>query len=59
MTDDGCAGSFRPRFTPYEWEPPHPCAPDQEQLENNFNFLNCIWFCIGSLMQQGCDFLPK
>ncbi|KAF0287222.1 Glutamate receptor ionotropic, kainate 2 [Amphibalanus amphitrite] len=47
------------RFTPYEWEPPHPCAPDQEQLQNNFNFLNCIWFCIGSLMQQGCDFLPK
>ncbi|XP_037079168.1 glutamate receptor ionotropic, kainate 2-like [Pollicipes pollicipes] len=47
------------RFTPYEWEPPHPCAPDQDQLENQFNFLNCIWFCIGSLMQQGCDFLPK
>jgi len=47
------------RFTPYEWESPHPCAPNQEELENIFNFQNCVWFCIGSLMQQGCDFLPK
>uniref|UniRef100_A0A8D9ERV8 Glutamate receptor 1 n=1 Tax=Cacopsylla melanoneura TaxID=428564 RepID=A0A8D9ERV8_9HEMI len=47
------------RFTPYEWQNPHPCNPDPEQLENQFSLCNCLWFAIGSLMQQGCDFLPK
>ncbi|KAI5699759.1 hypothetical protein M8J75_008315 [Diaphorina citri] len=47
------------RFTPYEWQNPHPCNPDPEQLENQFSLVNCLWFAIGSLMQQGCDFLPK
>ncbi|XP_046399076.1 glutamate receptor ionotropic, kainate 2-like isoform X1 [Ischnura elegans] len=47
------------RLTPYEWNNPHPCNPDPEELETQFNLLNCMWFAIGSLMQQGCDFLPK
>ncbi|XP_066999463.2 glutamate receptor ionotropic, kainate 2 isoform X3 [Anabrus simplex] len=47
------------RFTPYEWQNPHPCNPDPDHLENQFTLLNCMWFAIGSLMQQGCDFLPK
>ncbi|GAB6032835.1 hypothetical protein CHUAL_012037 [Chamberlinius hualienensis] len=47
------------RFSPYEWDSPHPCDPDPDVLENQFNLLNCMWFTIGSLMQQGCDFLPK
>lgn len=47
------------RFTPYEWDHPHPCHLNQDTLENVFNFLNAMWFCIGSLVQQGCDFLPK
>ncbi|XP_037081492.1 LOW QUALITY PROTEIN: glutamate receptor ionotropic, kainate 2-like [Pollicipes pollicipes] len=47
------------RFTPYEWDHPHPCHLNQDVLENQFNFLNALWFCIGSLVQQGCDFLPK
>ncbi|XP_044738243.1 glutamate receptor ionotropic, kainate 2 isoform X2 [Chrysoperla carnea] len=47
------------RFTPYEWHNPHPCNPDPDHLENQFTLLNCMWFAIGSLMQQGCDFLPK
>ncbi|KAL3278738.1 hypothetical protein HHI36_016268 [Cryptolaemus montrouzieri] len=47
------------RFTPYEWQNPHPCNPNPDQLENQFTLFNCMWFAIGSLMQQGCDFLPK
>ncbi|KAF4521436.1 hypothetical protein B566_EDAN010593 [Ephemera danica] len=47
------------RFTPYEWQNPHPCNPTPDHLENQFTLLNCMWFAIGSLMQQGCDFLPK
>ncbi|XP_063613370.1 glutamate receptor ionotropic, kainate 2-like, partial [Penaeus indicus] len=47
------------RFSPYEWQNPHPCDPDPDTLENQFTILNCLWFAIGSLMQQGCDFLPQ
>ncbi|XP_076044322.1 glutamate receptor ionotropic, kainate 2-like [Oratosquilla oratoria] len=47
------------RFTPYEWQNPHPCNPEPDTLENQFTILNCLWFAIGSLMQQGCDFLPQ
>ncbi|XP_049872215.1 glutamate receptor ionotropic, kainate 2 isoform X4 [Pectinophora gossypiella] len=45
------------RFTPYEWHQTH--SPDGEKLENIFSLANCLWFAIGSLMQQSCDFLPK
>ncbi|XP_050348341.1 glutamate receptor ionotropic, kainate 2 isoform X2 [Nymphalis io] len=45
------------RFTPYEWHQTH--TPDGEKLENIFSLSNCLWFAIGSLMQQSCDFLPK
>jgi hypothetical protein len=54
-----CPGCLGCRFTPYEWQNPHPCNPDPDHLENQFTLLNCMWFAIGSLMQQGCDFLPK
>ncbi|XP_046669488.1 glutamate receptor ionotropic, kainate 2 isoform X2 [Homalodisca vitripennis] len=47
------------RFTPYEWQNPHPCNPNPDHLENHFSLANCLWFAIGSLMQQSCDFLPK
>lgn len=47
------------RTTPAEWDNPHPCKPDPEELENTFNLLNCLWFSIGSLMTQGSDILPK
>uniref|UniRef100_A0A0A1XQS4 Glutamate receptor 1 n=2 Tax=Zeugodacus cucurbitae TaxID=28588 RepID=A0A0A1XQS4_ZEUCU len=45
------------RFTPYEW----PAYSDAhgEKIESQFTLMNCMWFAIGSLMQQGCDFLPK
>lgn len=43
------------RFTPYEWSSgQHP-----DKIETQFTLMNCMWFAIGSLMQQGCDFLPK
>ncbi|KAJ2951074.1 hypothetical protein O0L34_g5454 [Tuta absoluta] len=45
------------RFTPYEWHPTH--SENGEKLENIFSLANCLWFAIGSLMQQSCDFLPK
>ncbi|XP_052237251.1 glutamate receptor ionotropic, kainate 2-like isoform X4 [Dreissena polymorpha] len=47
------------RFTPYEWENPHPCNEDSEVVENQFTILNSLWFTIGSLMQQGSDIAPK
>ncbi|XP_077295100.1 kainate-type ionotropic glutamate receptor subunit 1D isoform X2 [Arctopsyche grandis] len=48
------------RFTPYEWHKPNPCNPNNpDKLENIFSMVNCLWFAIGSLMQQSCDFLPK
>ncbi|XP_011691570.1 PREDICTED: glutamate receptor ionotropic, kainate 2-like [Wasmannia auropunctata] len=47
------------RFSPYEWENPHPCNGQSEVLENEFTLLNSLWFTIGSLMQQGSDIAPK
>ncbi|GBP84886.1 Glutamate receptor ionotropic, kainate 2 [Eumeta japonica] len=45
------------RFTPYEWHQTR--SADGENMENIFSLSNCLWFAIGSLMQQSCDFLPK
>ncbi|XP_076246197.1 glutamate receptor ionotropic, kainate 2 isoform X2 [Calliopsis andreniformis] len=47
------------RMAPGEWDNPHPCNPDPEELENNFNLKNSFWLVIGSLMQQGSDILPQ
>ena len=41
------------RFSPYEWQNPHPCKPESGIVENQFTVLNSLWFTIGSLMQQG------
>jgi len=46
-------------MAPDEWDNPHPCNTDPEELENNFNLKNSFWLTIGSLMQQGSDILPK
>lgn len=36
------------RFSPYEWEIPHPCIKDSEGiLINQFSLLNSLWFTIG------------
>ncbi|CAL7945892.1 unnamed protein product [Xylocopa violacea] len=47
------------RMAPDEWDNPHPCNPDPEELENNFNLRNSMWLTVGSIMQQGSDILPK
>ncbi|XP_044259006.1 glutamate receptor ionotropic, kainate 2-like isoform X1 [Tribolium madens] len=47
------------RLNPNEWENPHPCNPNPEELENIWNIKNCFWLTLGSIMQQGCDILPK
>jgi len=39
---------FLNRFSPYEWENPHPCRKDSEGiLINQFSLLNSLWFTIG------------
>ncbi|XP_067000651.2 glutamate receptor ionotropic, kainate 2 [Anabrus simplex] len=47
------------RTTPYEWDNPHPCTSDPEELENNFTLVNCLWFSMGSILGAGCDILPR
>ena len=47
------------RFSPYEWDNPHPCTEEAEVLVNEFSLCNSMWFTIGSLMQQGSDISPK
>lgn len=45
-----------------DWDPAHPGELDgdePEELENIWNMHNCIWLTVGSIMQQGCDILPK
>ena len=50
---------FYSRFSPYEWDNPHPCTEEPEVLVNEFSLINSMWFTIGSLMQQGSDLSPK
>lgn len=42
-----------------DWENPHPCNPDPDELETIWNMQNSTWLTAGSIMQQGCDLLPK
>lgn len=47
------------RFAADDWENPDPSDPDPEELETIWELKNCIWLATGSIMQQGCDLLPK
>ncbi|KAK9873343.1 hypothetical protein WA026_022148 [Henosepilachna vigintioctopunctata] len=47
------------RLAPSEWINPHPCNQDPDELEIEWNFKNCVWLVLGSLLQQGCDILPR
>ncbi|XP_060523976.1 glutamate receptor ionotropic, kainate 2-like [Cylas formicarius] len=47
------------RINPNDWENPHPCDPRPTELENIWTIRNCFWLTLGSIMQQGCDLLPK
>ncbi|KYB25025.1 hypothetical protein TcasGA2_TC031399 [Tribolium castaneum] len=45
------------RISPSEWQNPYPCVED-EFLVNQLSLRNCVWFMVGSLMQQGSEIAP-
>lgn len=47
------------RMAAGDWESPHPCKDDNEEVENIWGLLNASWLTMGSIMGQGCDILPK
>ncbi|XP_015783967.1 glutamate receptor ionotropic, kainate 2 [Tetranychus urticae] len=47
------------RISPYEWLNDHPCDDEPEELTTQFSIGNCLWFSLGSIMQQGSDLAPK
>lgn len=47
------------RLSPTEWENPHPCDENPEELENIWDMKNCLWLTMGGILNQGCDLLPK
>ncbi|XP_050427758.1 glutamate receptor ionotropic, kainate 2-like [Adelges cooleyi] len=47
------------RITPNEWQNPHPCSSEPEELENSLSLINCLWFSLGSILCQGSDILPR
>lgn len=47
------------RFAADDWENPDPSDLDPAELETIWDLQNCIWLATGSIMQQGCDLMPK
>ncbi|KAL3269197.1 hypothetical protein HHI36_008279 [Cryptolaemus montrouzieri] len=47
------------RLAPYEWVNPNPYDEHPDELEIEWSFKNCVWLVLGSLLQQGCDILPR
>ncbi|KAH8403007.1 hypothetical protein KR222_003097, partial [Zaprionus bogoriensis] len=47
------------RLSYREWMPPNPAIVDPDELENIWNVSNSGWLMVGSIMQQGCDILPR
>lgn len=50
---------YTARISPYEWISSHPCDEEPDFLNNQFSLGNCLWFTLGSIMQQGSDLAPK
>ncbi|XP_031766702.2 glutamate receptor ionotropic, kainate 2-like isoform X1 [Galleria mellonella] len=50
---------FLARFSPNDWENPHPCDKSPDELENIWHIKNSCWLTMGSIMTQGSDILPK
>ncbi|XP_072382908.1 glutamate receptor ionotropic, kainate 2-like [Diabrotica undecimpunctata] len=50
---------FIARMTPGDWENPHPCDQEPTMAENIWSLRNCHWATLGTIMNQGCDILPK
>ncbi len=40
------------RFSPYEWNSPHPCESESELMENQFSVSNSFWFITGTFLRQ-------
>ena len=47
------------RFSPDEWNSPHPCEEESEELETSFSLSNSIGFSVATLVQAGTDVSPK
>ena len=47
------------RFSPYEWNNPHPCNIESDVVENQFSVSNSFWFITGTLLRQGSGLNPK
>lgn len=47
------------RFSPYEWNNPHPCNTENDVVENQFSLNNSFWFITGTLLRQGSGLNPK
>lgn len=47
------------RFSPYEWNNPHPCNVESDVVENQFSVSNSFWFITGTLLRQGSGLNPK
>ncbi|XP_044594066.1 glutamate receptor ionotropic, kainate 2 isoform X9 [Cotesia glomerata] len=47
------------RFSPYEWNNPHPCLAESDVIENQFNVSNSFWFITGTFLRQGSGLNPK
>lgn len=47
------------RFSPYEWNNPHPCLGETEVIENQFTISNSFWFITGTFLRQGSGLNPK
>ncbi|TMW47948.1 hypothetical protein DOY81_006973 [Sarcophaga bullata] len=47
------------RFSPYEWNSPHPCLKDSDIVENQFSVSNSFWFITGTFLRQGSGLNPK
>jgi len=47
------------RFSPYEWNNPHPCVIENDVMENQFSINNSFWFITGTFLRQGSGLNPK
>ncbi|XP_064553646.1 glutamate receptor ionotropic, kainate 2 [Drosophila montana] len=47
------------RMDSYEWEPPVLNENNEQERENIWHLHNTMWLVLGSILNQGCDLLPR
>ncbi|XP_017845406.1 glutamate receptor ionotropic, kainate 2 [Drosophila busckii] len=47
------------RMDPYEWEQPVLNERNEQERENTWHLHNTMWLVMGSILNQGCDLLPR